>query len=992
MLKAQEQAASHVDLFIERYERLFLWSLQLTENDQQQAEDLLHDAFIQFTLGQADLNSIQNLEGYLRTMLRNIHVSQVRRSARSPIRSLSIVEYDSAELGLRVIDPRTQMNVQDELRTICQYACARKESAKAGSILILRFFHGYYPDEISNVSRISRPAVKDRLRLARAEAKLYLDSPKALSFMQQNQETKPNAAQGQSKSDDFLSELRQTIFNSRCGDCLTKKEHHALYNSEESDALDCARLAHITSCPQCLDEVNALLNLPPLSSRYPAETAGKDQPRRKGGPGGMGPRGGTGMSSVSGYLRRTKEVFEHEPQELFISVNGYILGSQKISSELMEQTLSLKGEENIGFVEVFSEQEIRLLLLNVEPLPDGSVKQSALVRLGQGRTVELSLSFSGAWPTLHVVYRDPSLAQESNEIFDETSAISALSTDERKPKRTTTGESIKRIAARLRRGFADWSLWLRPSIITAVFAVILIAVLLLVYLRSPVAPVSATELLRRATVAEETNLAKTDQVLHRTISLEERASAGQLIARHKIEVWRSAEEGITARRLYDERGQLIAGDWRRADGVQTLYSHGSRPRIQSVPEKRAATPLSFDDVWQLEPSAKEFAQLIANPDGARVQEFTSTRLISYAGNSSDGLINATLLLSRADLHAVEQTLTLQRGNELREFRFVEDSFERRAPDAVQQTVFDPEPELLTTEAGTRRSGDTGNNSASPALPVAPSPVPATPELEVEVLGLLHQAGADLGEQVTVTRTSEGQLLIEALVETADRKDQLLDALESVRTNPAVQIKVSTIAEAMRRQSVSKSSPESIVIEREEGSSRSGVADSELRRYFSAKGLSPEQVDQEVTRFANRAVNQSLQVMVHAGAIRRVAERFSAEQLKALTLEARAQWLTIVRSHAQSVRQETVGLRQQLQPVFPSAVESSREEQIDISNDADLLRAIERLFEICAANDRIVSSAFTIKSSDSNMSDLQGPQFWRSLRRAEQLAAKIAGRQ
>src|SRR5260370_31897277 len=167
-------------------------------------------------------------------MLRNIHVSQVRRSPRSPIRSLSIVEYDSAELGLRVIDPRTQMNVQDELRTICQYACARKESSKAGSVLILRFFHGYYPEEISKVSCISRPAVKERLRLARAEAKLYLDSPKALSFMQQSQETKTHPTTARSKSDDFLSELRRKIFDSRNGDCLTKEELHALYTSPES--------------------------------------------------------------------------------------------------------------------------------------------------------------------------------------------------------------------------------------------------------------------------------------------------------------------------------------------------------------------------------------------------------------------------------------------------------------------------------------------------------------------------------------------------------------------------------------------------------------------------------------------------------------------------------------------------------------------------------------------------------------------------------------
>ena len=205
----------------------------------------------------------------------------------------------------------------------------------------------------------------------------------------------------------------------------------------------------------------------------------------------------------------------------------------------------------------------------------------------------------------------------------------------------------------------------------------------------------------------------------------------------------------------------------------------------------------------------------------------------------------------------------------------------------------------------------------------------------------------------------------------------------------MRIEVKTVAEALKRQSATKSAPESVIVDRGE-SARSITEDSELRRYFSTRGVPADQIDQEVTRFANHIVNRSLQVMVHAWAIKRLSARFSAEQLSALAPEARAKWLAIVRAHAQSVRQDTAGLRQELQPVFPAAASTQGgEEQMEISKDADLLRAIERLFEICAANDRMISSAFTIKSQTASAADLQGPQFWRSLRRAEQLAANIS---
>jgi len=70
----------HEELFLERYGRLRACALQLTENDREQAEDLVHDTYVQFTLARPDLNAIGNLNGYLYTMMRNLHVSQLRRS------------------------------------------------------------------------------------------------------------------------------------------------------------------------------------------------------------------------------------------------------------------------------------------------------------------------------------------------------------------------------------------------------------------------------------------------------------------------------------------------------------------------------------------------------------------------------------------------------------------------------------------------------------------------------------------------------------------------------------------------------------------------------------------------------------------------------------------------------------------------------------------------------------------------------------------------
>lgn len=81
MLHLSRTADTHHDQFIQRYQALAAWALRLCGNDRQHAEDLVQDAFVAFTLSRPDLAGIENLDGYLRGMLRKLQVSRIRRAA-----------------------------------------------------------------------------------------------------------------------------------------------------------------------------------------------------------------------------------------------------------------------------------------------------------------------------------------------------------------------------------------------------------------------------------------------------------------------------------------------------------------------------------------------------------------------------------------------------------------------------------------------------------------------------------------------------------------------------------------------------------------------------------------------------------------------------------------------------------------------------------------------------------------------------------------------
>jgi DNA-directed RNA polymerase specialized sigma24 family protein len=261
-----EDDKTREELFLERYHRLFSWAMGITKQHRACAEDLVHDAFIQFTRGRTSVSKIANIDGYLRRMLQYLNLA---RNSENTERLSSIADYDSFSAGWNTIDTSRRLQAREQLIDICRYACMRKQTSRAGGVLILRFFYDYLPSEIARLLCRTQHCVVEWQRVARIEVKLYLDDPRRLKFVGSagccaSRHLWPN-------DDDLISGLRKMIFNSRQGNCISGEQLRQIYECGEAATLTTATFGHIVSCRTCLDSINQMLELPLLEQRFSAE-------------------------------------------------------------------------------------------------------------------------------------------------------------------------------------------------------------------------------------------------------------------------------------------------------------------------------------------------------------------------------------------------------------------------------------------------------------------------------------------------------------------------------------------------------------------------------------------------------------------------------------------------------------------------------------------------------------------------------------------------
>jgi RNA polymerase sigma factor (sigma-70 family) len=489
------------DLFVQHYASLVSRAQQLVGRDRQAAEDLVHDAYVRLALRQFDASTVHNVEAYLFTTLRNVHLSQVRRRQSKIMATASIIDYESAVAGLRsYTNEEDRQEAYDALCQVVRYACLRKSTSTAAGVLILRFFHGYYPGEIARVVRASEAAVAERLRMARAEARAYLADPHRVRGLDERQISSRLDARVHSDAASVQA-LQQAIFDARAGACLTDRALDRLYahsryarshstqshsadsysahsryaDRQATDPLDATTLGHLVSCATCLDIVNRRLGLPLLADRDPADRlgrGGRSDGGRSDGDGGSG-RATDLKRSLNARLTKARE---NHPGELQIAVNGLFVSSQAVTGPVSEQRLKILVTEHVGFIEIFDARDTCLLYLDVDPPPSGPVEQHARVSLSDGRQLSATLGFAEASPTLSVLYEDPKVLVDRQPIDRQPIA-----------DRVTHDADAARPAR-------SWSLWPVP------LRFVLAGMLLGVLLANPRQTLAAADYLRRVII------------------------------------------------------------------------------------------------------------------------------------------------------------------------------------------------------------------------------------------------------------------------------------------------------------------------------------------------------------------------------------------------------------------------------------------------------------------------------------------------------------
>lgn len=536
--------------------------------------------------------------------------------------------------------------------------------------------------------------------------------------------------------------------------------------------------------------------------------------------------------------------------------------------------------------------------------------------------------------------------------------------------------------------------------------------------------VSAEELLNRAVNSRQDEIrSKSEPVLYQQFQIKRRTARNQESVKEetlKIELW----QDTTNSRLRQVVLSGSSGEPVRAGENKNQNPNNIQPAALSTTDGALSNqqtiaseleqilkannfepphPLSIKGyrTWRNSlPSKQETVEEGKTDDGVSVLRLQTEIPAPF---NEGQVISANLVVRARDYHPLEQKLRVKTASGEQEYEMLETSFAVMSLNSLSPGFFGDNPSLTATATKLspllspspgitpmNNSANLVNNSlsnieANAEKPTKNIPVRASSELEVEVLELLHDAKADLGEQIEVRREPNGPIIISGIVETPERKSELLNALGSVRENPAVKIQINTVAEAVAQQKQQKAvaaTPEPSV-ERIEVESNTFPAETDVRAFLARQGRDS---DESVRQYAARVINRSSQAMNYLWAMKRHKGRFSAVELRKLSPESRGKWLQLVKSYARSYQNEIAALKGELQPVFGGSGVS--EGGSNINSDAELMQAIEELFEIGSANNQVVRSAFITSSSQAATTAIRTPQFWRSLSQAEALAASL----
>lgn len=931
--------AAQVDqLLASRFNQLLQWGAVLTRGDTGKTEEIVQELCLYFTLTKPDLSGVANLDGYLYTALRHIYLSSLARSSREALYFVSVAEFDSFASALDDSPAGDPLQRQNDLRRICSYTVWRKESSKTASYFILHFFHGYGRREIAELARLPIAAIYNKLKIARSEVRSYVEDSGKLRLVSRNLPPEPALSWKRLSSVELFRELRQTILGARLSGCLSEEDLLAHYRSSRPEPISCSLLAHVVSCEHCLAVIDRQFRRPTLRDREPLDGFGSVS--EDGNDSVAGPSGVSHKEMLEAVRKRWGRVHEHRPRTLSIAVNGQIVAFHDVQTEYSKLSARIEHLESARFVEVFSEQDVRLALLSIGELPpEGSQVRTQRIELSDTRWLELNLTFDGTGLNSQVSYYDPALGVFATEEEDDTPPAWMV--------RSRAGHmsGILLWPQAVYAAFRSVLHAMMPSsaIAWALTLVILLGAAGYLTYRHKTTPIDAMAILNESVKTEAASLQ--GQTEHQVVHVEEATASGKVLQQAVVDLWKDGDGSRYLRRLYDSQHRMIAAEWRNKNGEHN-------PRRKEGSRSTPGHPLLMSEFWDQDLSAQAFLSLgVKAPQVHALKDgYELTTAGPIAGHPQ--LVSAVLVLDR-HLLPIRSTLRVRLGASVHELRFVQAGYERIPRTSVPDATFDP-----GYASGERELRSPLIHPHGLAIEAAGDLSLA--ELQIAVLYQLNRLGADTGEPIEVVRTGDAHIRVSGAIADEALKQKIVSQLQALPNHQVLDVElVSPHGAHLHPGTPQIVSGGASVYEINEAKS---AADATLRTYFQAKGLAGEQLNSAAGQFSHDALEHAQRSLQHAYALDRLGVALSAAELPVINQTSLQQWTEMVDKHAYVLEDQLRALHGQLQDVLGEDSREAVGDPIQINDPAQFKQTTDHLLHLTQDLERDVGGAFTSNGS------------------------------
>ncbi len=282
----------------------------------------MQDAFVRLLLSWASIQDRTNIEPLLYSYLKYAHLDERRRGRACLFQSLASIDYNAAFIHLRTSHDATQLELQSELRRAVGYLLWRKRTAKFASVFLLRFLHGYLPEEIMRICLVSRHAVDLSIRYARKEVRAFLASKLPLRLSRQRSvkllglPDRHTPIPGHA----FTEELREAMMSASNYPCERSGQLLTRYEAQSTQPIDCELLSHLVSCESCLGHAGRAAGISSMIHRAPGRVRASvsysrlfAETREPATDQAIAPETGFELASLHGYVPLSSPVFLTKP-------------------------------------------------------------------------------------------------------------------------------------------------------------------------------------------------------------------------------------------------------------------------------------------------------------------------------------------------------------------------------------------------------------------------------------------------------------------------------------------------------------------------------------------------------------------------------------------------------------------------------------------------------------------------------------------------------